>query len=274
MSTPRLHFAVANGFPLETYTPLLAQLGETFTVEHYAPRPLIPNQLPDVLDSWEQFADDLIEALRRAGGDPVLGVGHSFGGVISVIAAAKAPELFTGLVLLDATFLDEGALRAFEGMRAVGEGDRFFLVKQALNRRATFESLESAFDYWRPKPLFTDWSDEALWYYIRAALVEADEGFVLRWSPEWEARIFATIPVDEWDWLSRVPTALPVLVLRGLQSDTLLADPAARLCDALHADYAEIEGGHLFPMSAPDRTANAVLEWWAGNSVAKVIAGG
>lgn len=55
------------------------------------------------------FADDVIGVLEAVGGAPVLLVGHSMGGRVCAVAAARRPDLVNGVVLLDS------AVRFFRG---------------------------------------------------------------------------------------------------------------------------------------------------------------
>ena len=46
-------------------------------------------------------ADDLVETLEATQAGPVWMMGHSMGAAISTIAAARRPQLFHGLILID-----------------------------------------------------------------------------------------------------------------------------------------------------------------------------
>jgi pimeloyl-ACP methyl ester carboxylesterase len=152
-------------------------------------------------------------------------------------------------------------------MRALGLGGRFPLVRQALRRRARFDDAEQAFAYWRPKPLFAGWSDEALRLYVEGMTTPApDGGLTLAWSPRWEARIYQTILTSSWREPARLRRGLPVLVVRGTQTNTYVAASDRRMRRLLpEAAHVALEGeGHLFPQAAPDRTRQVIEAWLAG----------
>ncbi|MCP6060700.1 hypothetical protein NL388_36140, partial [Klebsiella pneumoniae] len=66
--------------------------------ERHAHDPVFP-----VTDNWFRLKDELREEIRkRYGGAPVVGVGHSLGGVLHLLVAAENPELYRQIVLLDA----------------------------------------------------------------------------------------------------------------------------------------------------------------------------
>lgn len=266
---PALHLAVANGFPPDSYAPLIAALGaqtETFCLP---PRPLwTPAPAPQTLTTWRDLADDLLLMLADRGTGPVIAVGHSLGGVVSLIAALKQPDRFRALILLDPVILPPNVLRVMRRMQAADQMGAFPLVQGALRRRARFATSDEAFDYWRAKPLFADWTDAALHGYVTAGLVADGEEWALRWSPDWEAQIFATGYTGSWRDLGRlraVTPPIPTLLVRGETSDTLTRPCAERIAARCpHIDVRPIAGhGHLFPLSAPDATAALILDWLA-----------
>ncbi|MEM6528262.1 MAG: alpha/beta hydrolase, partial [Chloroflexota bacterium] len=159
-----MHMALANGFPPQVYQPLLQPLAEQYNVVSLPPRPMWTDPpAPDTLDTWEDTAVDLIKGLRLYHLKDVIGIGHSLGGVATMIAATRNPGLFRGIVLLDPTVFPPRMLWMLKAMRLMGLEGRMPLVRRALNRRAHFADGQEAFKYWRGKKLFADWTDAALW---------------------------------------------------------------------------------------------------------------
>ena len=261
-----LHLAVANGFPPQTYIPLLQPLTGGYRVLSLPPRPLWTDPpAPQSAPSWHTLADDLLAGLRQHNLTDVIAIGHSFGGTASLAAAAKDPSQFRGLVLLDPTIFTPLRLRVIALMQFLGQGGRMPLVQGALRRRARFDSVDEAYTYWRGKRLFHDWSDEGVRRYAESMTRPTADGsgVELAWSPRWEAHYYSTLMTDTWRHIRRLPKTLPLLVVRGAQSDTFLPPAAEKLRRTLpHMDYAEVPGhGHLFPQAAPDET-RAILEAW------------
>ncbi len=269
-SGPLIHLALANGFPPEVYRPLLGPLTARYRVVCLLPRPLWnPPPDPAGLTSWRQFAADLLEGLRAHDLSDVIAIGHSMGGVHSLLAALAEPRRFRALILLDPTLLPPPLLMAIRLLRALGMGRRFPLVQGALRRRAHFASAEEAFTYWRSKPLFRDWSDEVLRLYVEGLTCPSSHGGVtLRWSPQWEARAYQTILTDVWCEVPRLRGLLPVLVVRGAQTNTFVAASERHMRRLLpQATYVTLQGhGHLFPMSAPQE-ARQVIEAWLNDQL-------
>jgi sigma-B regulation protein RsbQ len=61
--------------------------------------------------SLHGYADDLIEILRAAGRDNAVFVGHSVSAVVGLLAACKAPELFSRLILVgpSPSYINDGS---------------------------------------------------------------------------------------------------------------------------------------------------------------------
>lgn len=133
-------------------------------------------------------ADDVAAVVRSlAGGAPVTLLGHSMGGFVAAVAAARHPGLVSSVVLVDGGLpLDLGpaaALPIEDLLKAV--------LGPAIERLGmTFESVEAYLDHWRPHPaLADDWSPYVE-RYLEADLV--DDGGALRPSTRKEAVIADT----------------------------------------------------------------------------------
>lgn len=265
-SGPVIHLAVANGFPPQTYAPLLAPLTDRFRVVSLIPRPMWPDVPPPHPEAdWPALADDLLAGLAEHNLTEVIALGHSLGATTSALAAVKEPGRIRALAVLDPTFFTPMVLLAFKFVRALGREVRIPLAAKAMIRRARFANVDEAFAYWRGKPLFTDWSDEALRLYAESMTRPAPEGGLeLSWRPEWEAHIYSAFYDDTWSMLRKLRGKQPVLALRGGTSDTFPAASARYLRRILpnNVQVDEIPGyGHLFPQAAPDLAREPLARW-------------
>lgn len=266
-SGPLLHLACANGFPPESYAPLLAPFLPRHRVVCFPPRALWPGigSPPEEAGSWWELAEDLLSGLEAHDLTAVIGVGHSFGAVATMLAATREPSRFRALVMLDPTMFPPDQMAEVEASRARGEEPRFPLVEGALKRRGRFTTPEEAFHYWRRRPLFTDWSDDALRRYVAAMLVPSDDGggYRLRWTPAWEAWYYRSFYPGSWRDLERLDPHLPVLVVRGARSDTFFPESEAEFRRRRpETSFAVLpDHGHLFPLAAPATTAEMMQQW-------------
>ena len=220
---PLIHLAHANGYPPAAYRAFAEELTDLGRVVGARTRMLQPGTDPAALPDWRLLADDLLAVLDAEADGPVVGIGHSLGGVVTMYAALARPARFRALVLIEPVFLPPEVLE-----RADAEADAFGrhpLVATALGRRDRFADPDEAFAHWRTKPVFAGLSDAVLADYVAAALApdpaaEARAArFRLAYPRDWEARIYATPPRDVWRHVGAL--TVPTLALRGPRSDTL-----------------------------------------------------
>jgi pimeloyl-ACP methyl ester carboxylesterase len=265
-----VNLAYANGFPPETYTVALRPLFEHYHVVSLHARPLWGDCEPESLTNWAQFGDDLLAGLDTLTPNPVIGIGHSVGAIATLYAAAKHPDRFSRLVLLDPTLLSPPIVTIIFVLRLLGREPRFRLAEGALRRRRTWDSVDAAYDYFRSKRLFVRWPDRVLRNYAESITTPGDDGQVhLNYSPEWEARIYNTIATDVWGLLRRV--RLPMLVIRGAESEpfTPLSLLTFRLIKPSVPVITLREAGHLLPQEQPEAVGKLIGEFLARNPPAK-----
>jgi len=189
-----LHFLHANGYPPAAYQPLIDSLTTQYRVFGMTLRPLWKNSNPQELQDWHPLSEDLLRCLSARQENPVIGVGHSVGGIVTLRAALRAPERFRALVLLDPVLFVPPFLALWNLLRAVRLGNKLHpKISGALKRRRTFDDLEKVFRGYRSRPVFRYVSDEALRAYIRGITrPQGNDGYELAYSPEWEAHIYLT----------------------------------------------------------------------------------
>ena len=263
---PLLHLAPANGFVLETYRPLLLSGFSGFHCVAVPPRALWQHAPPPLMPEmdWHQEAEILLAGLDQHFLPPVVAVGHSFGAIVTLLAALQEPERFRALILLDPTILIREAIDYVVDLRRQGRALENPLSQAALRRRRTFASIEGAFANFRSKDVFAQWSDEALKLYAEYGTREIVGGRALTWSPEWEAYYFSTIPADTWEMVNHLSALqIPILFLRGETSETYTEASAQEVAHILpQATHKQVHAhGHLFPQSAPNVAARQIRTW-------------
>jgi pimeloyl-ACP methyl ester carboxylesterase len=260
-ANPLLTIAPANGFVPQTYLPMLRPFMEEYRVVSVPPRPLWGDEIvpePSPSQSWESLADDLLAAYEAFELKEIVAVGHSFGGIASLLAALKNPQPFKAIILLDPTILPRQAI--FSGQAA-----HLSLVESARRRRNQFESIEDVYKRFKGKSVFADWDEEALKLYAEFGTVANEDGSRrLAWSPEWEAFYFSIYYADNWNILPKANDLdIPMLFIAGGASDTYQPEAAQEVAELLlKASHKSIAGhGHLFPQSAPQETAAIIKDW-------------
>jgi pimeloyl-ACP methyl ester carboxylesterase len=258
---PRLHFAHPNAYTPTTFRRFLEPLTEQYRVTAVYHRPLWPHSRPEELTSWDVVADDLIRAFDQQGWQQVIGVGHSLGAVATAFAAARRPDLFRLLVLIEPVFLPPALL---EKIRAEPQqvGFRSF-VQTARRRRSHWPSRQAAFDHFRPKQALASWPDAALWDYVNESLRDVADGVVLSFPREWEARFYSMPPLDVWQAVAQI--SQPTLALRATESDTLFPEAWAAWQQLQpNAHFVELaDVGHMLTLERPLLTAQQVRDFLA-----------
>lgn len=263
-----VHMAPANGFPPETYVPPLASVLSGHRVVSLPPRAMWPDagDPPSGPGSWHELADDLLAGMEQHRLGPVVGIGHSFGAVATLLAAIREPSRFLGIALLDPTIFPPPMMEEFLARKARGVLATRPLADGARKRKDRFDSEAEAFAYWRDKPLFADWSDDAVRRYARAMLRPmAGGGYELTWRRDWEAYYYESFHAETWRDLEGLDQRIPMLVVGGETTDTFLAGARTVMGERLpHATHKVVAGyGHLFPQAAPDQTSTLLGEWIA-----------
>jgi pimeloyl-ACP methyl ester carboxylesterase len=256
---PLLHFAHPNAYTPATFRQFLQPLTEQYRVTAVHHRPLWPHSHPDELTSWDVVADDLIRFFDQQGWQQVIGVGHSLGAVATAYAAVRRPDLFRTLVLIEPVFLPPRWLAEIEA-NPDKAGFRSF-VKTTRKRRDHWPSRQAAFDHFRPKEALASWPDAALWDYVNGSLREVDDGVVLAFPREWEAKFYSRPPLRVWEVVAQITQ--PTLAIRATGSDTLFPDAWALWQEKQpDAHFIEIpDVGHMLTLERPLLTAQIVLDF-------------
>lgn len=259
---PELVFSHANGFPPATYRVFLEELSRKFRATAFAARPLWPESDPSGVMSWRDLAGDLRRAMGERGLSRVVGVGHSLGGVLSIMTAAADPSHFRALALIDPVVFS-GLHSLFWGsLKNLGFSQRLPLIQGARRRRDRFPDFEAVRSAYAGRSVFSTWAPEVLEDYVQAAFDDTGDGeVVLRYSKAWESKIFEITPASVWSDIRRLE--VPLLVIRGASSDTFLASAANKFRrDLPSATVIELpDTTHFLPMEQPAAIAATIIKW-------------
>ncbi len=257
--------APANGFPPHIYRPLVQHLLRLFPqarVWGWVPRPMRAEGPPPARLRWQDLAGEYAQALAAWSG-PVLGLGHSLGGVMTLMAWVLQPDLFQGIVLMDPVIFEPRVLRYIrrwqrQGAPLQSDFPLARLVAGALHRRRRFPSPQAALEHFRSRSFFRSWSEAALQEYVTHGLRPVGEAWELAYPPEWEAAVFAAVPTDVWSWVRRIPG--PGWVFFGEFSE--MGTPPTRCLLPRRWPHGRVEvlvgRGHMFPVEDPEAAAHAV----------------
>jgi pimeloyl-ACP methyl ester carboxylesterase len=266
-----LHFLHANGYPPDCYQPLFDVLKTGYHVFGMMLRPLWEDAHPEEIHDWQPFSDDLLHFLSSRP-EPVIGVGHSIGAIVTLRAALRDPGRFRALVLIDPVLLRPPRLVLWNIFRALGLSERVHpLIAAAKKRRRTFDDLEAAYRGYRNREVFKYLSDDNLRIYLRGITRMSPRGdYELVYSPEWESRIYYTSLRDFDLWRGLPGLQVPALFLRGAESDTFL-EAAARLVKQKQP-RAQVEtlekSTHLLPLERPEEVFDRMQSFLKSHALA------
>ena len=253
-------FSHANSFPASTYRVLFRHLKargfDVSAVDSFGHDPQYPvtNNWPHLVQQLADFASAQVQRL----GQPVFLVGHSLGGFLSVMAAARHPELARGVLLIDSPLL--GGWKA----NALGVAKRTQVVgsispgKVSRQRRFSWASNDEALEHFRKKKAFARWNPEVLQDYITHGLRDYEGKRVLGFDRAVETAIYNTLPHNLGRLLSTHPLRCPAAFIGGRDSDEMKQVGMAMTLRITEGRTMMLDGSHLFPMEQPVATAAAI----------------
>ncbi|MGZ5385548.1 MAG: alpha/beta fold hydrolase [Acidimicrobiia bacterium] len=237
-------FAHATGFCGGVWRPVVASLpaGVDSLVWDFPCHGSAP-KLQHPIDWWDMATFTLDQV---AGAEaPLIGVGHSMGGAVLLMAEIRAPGTFAALLLIEPI--------VFPPPFGEYEGPQTLLAKK---RRKQFSSRDDARANFVEKLPFSAWHPAALDGYVDCGLVETPAGAELSCRPQDEAAFYrAATRHGVWDLLGKVDS--PVTILAGESSETHTVDFVQLLASQITTcEYEIVPGtGHFLPMEMPEVVA-------------------
>jgi len=260
VSSPLIVFSHGNGFPASTYGVMLRDLQrrgfEVQAVEKFGHDPRYP-----VSSNWPHLVQELADfaaAHSERKGQGVVLLGHSLGGYLSLMCAARHPELARGVLLLDSPLLGGWKATAFGAMKRTPLVGAVSPGTVSRKRRNRWPSKEAAFEHFRHKKAFAHWDEQVLRDYITYGTHDEDGERVLSFDRDVETAIYNTLPDNLERLLKRHPLKCPAAFIGGLQSEELKQVGTALTARVTQGRMAMLDGSHLFPMEKPLATAAAV----------------
>ena len=263
-SLTNIHFSPANGIPAQSYDSFFKQLQNQFNISAMDTRGAWEHsKSPDESLTFENYADDLIAALESQYNEPIIGIGHSLGGAVTILAAIKRPELFSKVVLIDpASTPTVYANFLFQLLPQFLQVKFFPFIKGSLRRRRVWDSREQFFNHYREHRTFERFTDQALLDYAQYGLRKLNNNqYELIFAPEWEAFNFRRVGFL-WDSLVKLQT--PTLFIRAeyksLYSQATFIRYNRQLKTNVIAKTLPTTS-HLMTHEQTDVVSAAILEW-------------
>lgn len=252
-----LHFSHANGFPAGSYKTLLSYLDGDFEIG--AIERLGHHKDYPVTDNWDYLVHHLIDELEQSYSQPVYAIGHSLGGVLSMMVAAQRPDLIKGLIMLDAPCLTNVETISLRWIKRFGLIDKVTPAGRTLGRQERWGSIAEVKDYFSQKKLFKGFDRRCLNDYVLHGTVEGAGGErKLHFDAAKEIEIYRTVPAN----LHRLPKlTMPSVVIGGDASDVFKKHHGRKMQRQLGMSVEWIEGSHMFPFEKPAETAGLIKQY-------------
>lgn len=253
-------FSHGNSFPGATYNVLFRNLrARGFVVKAvdkfgHDPKYPVSNNWPHLVAQLADFAGREIEKA----GAPAFLVGHSLGGFLSLMCAARHPQLARGVLLLDSPLLGGWRATALGAMKRTPLVGSLSPGAVSRRRRHTWPTQDAVLDHLRHKKAFAKWDEEVLRDYVTHGTHDADGQRVLGFDRDIETAIYNTLPDNLGGLLRRYPLKCPVAFIGGRQSLEMKQVGMAMTDQVTKGRVMMLDGSHLFPMEKPVATAAAI----------------
>lgn len=253
-----LHFAHANGFPAGTYRKLFEALPSHFRV--LAIDKFGHNERFPISNNWHNPAQELNDYVDQQLEDEqqqVIAVGHSFGAVVSYIAACKNPSRFCGLIMLDPPLASGFSRHLFKLAKRTPLIDKITPARLAHTRAREWHHSVDMVDYFANKGLFRSVDRDCIADYVASVIAEQGAQKTLTFDPAIEAEVFRTIP----DNLNRYSGKLqcPAVIVTGAQTDICVPFLRNAFIRDNQLHHEVVQGGHLFPLERPIEVAETLV---------------
>ncbi len=263
----KAHFYGGNGFTVGNYKPLLTELAAGFDISSLAMRGYWYDKPTAKRLTREQDADMLIAFLEQTQDAPIIGIGHSQGATATAIAAAKRPDLFSQLYLIEpVTFTKAQTLLYNLTPRRLKLNRQPF--KSTITKQSNWPTVQAFYNHLREQQAYRRISDEHLQIFAEQSLIKQDDdSYALLFSPKQEmANYFGTPYIDG---------ALKKLNAINTPYTLITGKPTLFISDKVRSNWRKFvptermislpDYGHLLPIEAPKQCAKVILQNFTDN---------
>ena len=255
----RIIFSHGNSFPGGTYRLVhesLRQRGfEVHAIDKFGHDPAYP-----VTDNWPHLVQQLADfaAAHQTDDQPAFLVGHSLGGILSLMCAALHPELARGVLLLDSPILGGWKASTWSLAKRTQLVGALSLGKVRQKRRNHWPDRAAVLEHLRHKRAFAKWDPGVLADHVDCGTIERDGQRWLAFDRDIETRIYNTLPDHLGSLLRRHALKCPAAFIGGTHSREMRQVGMDFTAQVTKGRVSMIDGSHLFPMEKPLATAAAI----------------
>ena len=261
---PLVLFFHGNSFPASTYNVMLNALRDrgmqVKTLEKIGHNPAYPvtSNWPHLVEEVHAFAKPLIDLHTG----PVVLVGHSLGGMLSLMLAAQYPALAHAVVMVDAPAVAGWQANLLHLSKKLSLTAKYSPGAVSKKRRNQWGSLEEVRQHFRSKKNFARWQPQVLEDYIthgtQEVTVNGQVTRALSFSCDIETLIYNAVPHHLEGLIKRHPLKCPVSLVAARHSQEMKLAGMEFTKRITKGRITIIDGTHLVPMESPLATAAAV----------------
>jgi len=259
MTQTTLNFVHANGFPSGSYQALFDSFPSDINVialDKYGHDPQYP-----VKDNWQPLVEQLIQYVEEQHqfAEPVVAVGHSFGGVLSFLAVCQRPDLFKGLIMIDPPVFTGSAAMIARILKKTKLIDKFSPAGRAKKRRSHWPINSNVVELFSRRSLFKNFDPRCLNDYVKHGIIEKNDQLELAFRADIEAAIFRELPTNLNSYKNKL--TVPAKLIFAEQTDvcpTHFFKKFTKLNKLMQ--LSSVPGGHMFPLERPEDTAQLIME--------------
>ena len=171
----------ATGLCSAVWNPIATKLSQTKHVMAFDQRGHGDSDKSDSGNSFELIGEDLASIIETLGESQIFAVGHSSGGIATLIADHLLSGQIAKAMLVETRILD-------------GQGSGGILKKRAdqtRRKRTIWENRNTMYEAYRPRDAFKNWTEECFISFIeRGTKLLPDGKAQLKCSPEIEASFY------------------------------------------------------------------------------------
>lgn len=254
---PPLLMLHATGLCAWPWKPIARHLAERYHVLAFDQRGHGDTDPSDKEYRFEYAGEDLAAIVDSMGLDRPSVIGHSSGGLATIIAANIDPDRFGPVVLVETRVSNDAPTAPSQDLNRRAERTRM--------KRAVWDTRLAMFDAYRTRAAFKDWQDEPYRQFIEGGTRLLDDGRAeLKCHPETEATFYGMrddLQVAKYlknlpgDWL---------LLLADYPGCQRVEDPGIRDFQRLVPGSEVVpmgKGSHFLPMEYPDDVLDVIFGW-------------
>jgi pimeloyl-ACP methyl ester carboxylesterase len=262
MINEKIHFAHANGFPAKTYNKLFSFLKDDFEIGYLERIGHDPN-FP-VTDGWEFLKKELQTEIENRYEHPIIGIGHSLGGVLHLMVAAENPKLYRQIILLDAPVISRLSSLGLKILKKANLMEKYSPSRLTKFRRSIWQNEDEAFEHFNKKEKFNVFDKDVLRDYVKHGTTKSEKGIELFYKPRIEAQIYETIPASMPKLRGKLK--IPVSYIGGTNSREARLARLGFMKKHFPINFYFLKGSHLFPFENPQKTAEIIKKAITSNA--------